>query len=94
MAETNDERLWRIARKRAEFRKSLYSYVVVNLFMWLIWWFTSGRITGLTGTPWPVWVMLGMGFSIALKYFDAYKGSKSDLTDEEYDRIKRERNGL
>lgn len=93
MSETNDDRLLRLARKRADFRKSLYSYVVVNLFMWLIWWFTVGRITGFTGYPWPIWVMIGWGFGLAKQYFDVYKGNKKDLEDEEYEKLKKEQEG-
>jgi hypothetical protein len=44
--EPKDERLWRIARKRASFRKSLYSYLVICAFLWGIWWFTKGSETG------------------------------------------------
>jgi hypothetical protein len=93
MTETNDDRLWRIARKRADFRRNLYSYVAVNLFLWLVWWFTTGRITGFNGYPWPIWVMLGWGLSLAKQYFDAYKGDKKDLADEEYEKLKRQQEG-
>lgn len=88
--ETNDERLLRIARKRAGFRKSVYSYVVVIVFLWTIWWITTGRITGFTGYPWPVWVMLGWGLSLAMQYFKAYKGNKKDLANEEYEKLKKQ----
>ena len=90
MADINDDRLWRIARQRAQFRKSLYSYVVVILFMWVIWWITTGRVTGFTGYPWPVWVMLGWGVSLAMQYFKAYQGNKRDLADEEYQKLKQQ----
>lgn len=88
MNESNDDKLWRIARRRAEFRKALYSYIIVNVFMWLIWWITTGRFTGFNGYPWPVWVMLGWGISLAMQYFKAYKGSRQDIADEEYEKLK------
>ncbi len=72
MEQQKDEPLWRIARKRAEFRKSLYSYLVINTFFWLIWWFTAGRYSGLKGYPWPIWLMLGWGVALAFQYFNAY----------------------
>lgn len=90
MTETNDENLRRIALRRVNFRKSLYSYIVLIAFMWIIWWLTTGRITGFTGYPWPVWVMLGWGISLVMKYLKAYKGSKKDLAEEEYKKLKSE----
>ena len=90
MNDTKDDQLWRILRKRAEFRRSLYSYIIVNLFLWAIWWITTGNKTGFTGYPWPVWVMLGWGISLAKQYFDAYKGNRNDLTEQEYEKLKKE----
>jgi hypothetical protein len=74
--ETNDESLRRIALKRANFRKHLSSYIVVMLFLWVIWWFTTGKITGFTGYPWPMWLMLGWGVSLVIQYFKAYKSDR------------------
>ena len=89
MEPNKDERLWRMASKRASFRKSLYSYIIVIAFFWAIWWFSSGRIHGFRGYPWPVWVMLGWGIGIAFQYFEAYNGNKQDLTEQEYEKLKR-----
>ena len=86
-----DENLWRIARKRANFRRSFYTYIVINALLWGIWWFTSGQKNGLHGYPWPIWVMLGWGIGIAFQYFGAYHGSKQDLQEEEYEKLKREK---
>lgn len=89
MTETNDDRLWRMARKRAEFRRSLYSYFVINIFLWLVWWFTAGKTAGFSGFPWPAWVSLGWGVDVAMKYYAAYYGNHKDLTEREYERLKR-----
>jgi len=88
MEPNKDERLWRMATKRAAFRKSLYSYLIVNAFLWAIWWITGGRYNGHS-YPWPVWVMLGWGIGIAFQYFNAYNGDKRDLAEEEYEKLKR-----
>jgi len=90
MSETDDDRLWRIARKRANFRKKLFSNIAVVIFLWLVWWFTTGKITGFTGYPWPIWIMLGLGLGLAKQYFTAYKGNKQDLADEEFEKLKRQ----
>jgi hypothetical protein len=90
MEPANDERLWQIARKRAGFRRSLYSYIVLNAFLWCVWWFTTGRGGYTHRYPWPIWVMLGWGVALGFQYFDAYNGSKQDLTEQEYQKLKRE----
>ncbi len=86
-----DEQLWRIARKRANFRRSFFVYIVINAFLWGVWWFTTGRNSGVRGYPWPIWVMLGWGIGIAFQYFDAYHGSKQDLEQQEYEKLKKEK---
>ena len=88
MDEQRDEKLWRIARKRVEFRKSLYSYIIVNTFLWFVWWF-SGAGFGFFGAPWPVWVMLGWGIGLAMQYYEAYHSDKSDMAEREYEKLKR-----
>lgn len=89
MEQSSDERLWRIARKRASFKKSLFSYLILNAFFWAIWWFTRGRYTGFHGYPWPIWTMLGWGLGLGFQYFDAYNGTKDDLAIEEFKKMKR-----
>lgn len=89
--EFRDEQLWHIAQKRAKFRRRLFTYIVINAFLWGIWWFTVGRYDGFRGYPWPIWVMLGWGIALAFNYFDAYQGSKEDIAQQEYEKLKKER---
>ncbi|HYF32148.1 MAG TPA: 2TM domain-containing protein [Chitinophagaceae bacterium] len=89
---SRDEQLWKIARKRANFKRSLLMYIVINLFLWVIWWFSSGRDEGWNGFPWPIWVMLGWGIGIVMQYFDAYGRNREDMTEREYKKLK-ERQG-
>jgi hypothetical protein len=35
--------------------------------------------------------MLGWGVGIAFQYFDAYQGSKQELEQQEYEKLKREK---
>lgn len=86
-----DERLWKIAKKRAAFKQHLSTYVLVNLFLWAIWWFTSGQHGYNRGMPWPVWPMLGWGLGLGFNYFDAYgSADKQSAIEREYDKLKRE----
>ena len=88
MEEQRDERLWRMAKKRAAFQRSLVSYFIINAFLWAIWWFTAGRRGFGRHSPWPVWVMLAWGVGLVFQYLDAYGGSKTDLVEKEYDKLK------
>ncbi len=89
MEQPREEKLWKKARRRAEFRKNLYSYIVVNAFLWAIWWFTVGHL-GHFDFPWPLWVMLGLGIGLARQYYFAYYGDHDDLAAEkEYEKLKR-----
>jgi hypothetical protein len=89
--EQRDENLWRIAKKRAAFRKHLFTYMVIIGFLWGVWWFTIGRSRGFSGYPWPAWIMLVWGIGLGLNYFNAFHGSGEDLAQQEYEKLKRER---
>jgi 2TM domain len=86
-----DKELWRLARKRAAFRRHLISYFVINAFLWALWWLTVGRHGLRGGVPWPVWVMLGWGVALAFGYFNAYGDSSKRMTEKEYERLKKEK---
>ena len=91
MPDEKEDQLWRMARKRADFKKNLFSYLIICTFLWVVWWFTIGRISGRHGYPWPVWVMLGWGIGLAFQYFSAYNGSRKDLAQQEYEKLKKEK---
>lgn len=90
MEQQRDERLWRRARAIAAFKRNLFGYIVINLFLWAVWWFTAGAdyFEDMKGIPWPAWVSLGWGMGIAFHYFRAYHGSNRDIAIEEYKRLK------
>ena len=90
--EERDQELLKLARQRAHFQRSLVSYFVINAFLWTIWWFTTNNRT-LNGrhTPWPAWVMLGWGIGLVFQYLSAYGGSRQNLVDKEYEKLKKER---
>lgn len=90
MTDQKDEKLWRLAKKRASFKKSLFSYFVVNTFLWFIYWYSHDwKIEMSEGIPWPLWVMIGWGFGLAFQYFEAYSGDKVDLAEKEYEKLKK-----
>ena len=88
-----DAALWEIAMKRAKFKKSLVAYVIVNIFLWCLWYFQGHDfITKFNRWPWPLWVTLGWGVGIAFQYSDAYISPKSISVQNEYDKLKNKSN--
>jgi hypothetical protein len=89
---TSDERLWKIARKRATFKRHLTIYIVINLFLWAIWWFSTESRGIYTGPiPWPLWSSLGWGLGLAFNYLDAYGSpDKQSAIEKEYEKLKAE----
>lgn len=81
-----DEKLWKIARRRAEFKKHLLVYLVVNFFLWGIWFINSITIGHFTYI-WPIWVTLGWGIGVTFNYIGAYTGFKDSMTEREYEKL-------
>lgn len=94
--EGKDPVLWEIAQKRAAFRKHLITYLIVNAFLWAIWYLTIGRHSGTDvlrsinagSIPWPVWPTLGWGIGLAFNYAGAYMFHKSNTVESEYQKLK------
>jgi hypothetical protein len=86
--EQRDARLWKLAMKRASFKRQLTSYVLVNGFLWFIWWWGAGSHVG--GIPWPIYPTAGWGLGLAFTYFDAYGSDKNTLAEKEYERLRKE----
>ncbi len=87
--ENRDEQLWRIAKKRAGFKKQLVSYIIINGFLWVIWWLTQGPNNYKNeGIPWPIWSTLGWGVGLAFSYYNAYHDNRENDTMREYHKLK------
>jgi hypothetical protein len=83
--EPRDEGLWAIARKRAAFRRHLFTYLVVNSFLWIIWAIRGNDYGSIF--PWPVWPTLGWGIGLALNFADAFLFHTGNSVEEEYHRL-------
>jgi multidrug transporter EmrE-like cation transporter len=83
-----DEKLWQLAKRRAAFQESLISFMVVSAICWAVWYFTAGMRGINVGTPWPLWVMLGLGIAVGIKFIRAYKTDTETLTEQEYNKLK------
>jgi len=83
-----DEILWAVAKKRASFKKSLVTYLIVNTFLWILW-AIGDKDNTYSILPWPIWSTIGWGFGIAFQYANAYIfHSKMDAVEKEYEKLK------
>ena len=85
---SKDNELWVIAKRRASFKISAFSYVTVNFMLVAIWYFTTGPGSYF----WPIWPMLGWGIGIATQYFHAYHGTDIFSAQKEYEKLKNQQN--
>lgn len=85
--EPKDKELWEIAQKRASFKTHLMTYLLVNIFLWIIWAINGAeRYDGVI--PWPLWASLGWGIGIVSHYLGAYVYPKSNSVEREYEKLK------
>ena len=59
--EERDRKLWVLAKKRVRFKKHLATYIIINAFLWALWWITDGHRREELNLmeAWPVWCSLG-----------------------------------
>ena len=83
-SKVRDEALWQLAKRRAGFKISAVTYILVNCLLIVIWYFTSGPSSYF----WPIWSMLGWGIGVSAQYFSAYHGSEIFSIEREYEKLK------
>ena len=90
--EGKDPILWDIAQKRAGFIKHASTYVIINAFLWAIWYFGNSPLEfgRANSYPWPIWSTLGWGVGLAFHYASAYVFPKSSATEREYEKLKKQ----
>lgn len=85
-----DPKLWQRAQRRASFKTHFATYVIINIFLWLLWFFGGGR-TGSSGLPWPAWPALGWGIGLAFHYLGAYGTAYPNNVEKEYEKLMNEK---
>lgn len=84
-----DEQLWKLAKKRAGFKRHLVAYVIINIFLWAIWYFSPPHHYNYSWNfPWPLWTTLGWGVGLAFNYAGAYLYTRDDQAEIEYQKLK------
>ncbi|MBK9285852.1 MAG: 2TM domain-containing protein [Sphingobacteriaceae bacterium] len=92
LQDEKDRILWKQAKKRVEFRNHLYTYLVVNTFLWVLW-FITGKEKEDGGIPWPLFCTLGWGFGLFWHFIGAYilKTGTSQI-EKEFQKLKEQQN--
>jgi len=86
--DVKDRELWKLAKKRAGFKRHLYIYLVINLFLWAVWYFISGGYHYRSVFPWPAWTTMGWGLGLAFHYAGTYVFPESHSVEREYQKLK------
>lgn len=81
-----NDKLWKLAKRRAEFKKHLLVYLVINIFLWGIWLISGAKIGG-GYFPWPAFVSFGWGIGLAFNFIGAYTGYKDTMVENEYNKL-------
>ena len=87
--EERDRQLYEEAKARVGFKTHLRTYIIINIFCWVIWFFT-GETYDRHGIPWPAYTLVGWGIGLGFHYLKAYH-SKSSAIDREYEKLKNKR---
>jgi hypothetical protein len=86
--EERDQKLWRLAKKRVGFKNHLATYLIINGFLWGLWYFTDYS-RGEFGVPWPVFTSLGWGIGLMFHFLGAYVFmDKHEQVEREYEKLK------
>ena len=93
-AQLSDEEILKIAKKRVEEKKGFFVhlcvYIVVNIGLVLLWWWTSGG----SGHPWFVWTLGGWGIGLIFHALGVFVFNKETSwerkeIEKEVERIKK-----
>ncbi|MDZ4665741.1 MAG: 2TM domain-containing protein [Bacteroidota bacterium] len=85
-----ERQLWKQAKKRVGFKRQLAAYMIVNTFLWVLWFIgdKNETITSIEFAPWPLWCTLGWGIGLVFSYFDAFVFNKPDSIEREFEKLK------
>jgi 2TM domain len=92
--EGKDPILWEIAQKRASFKTHAVTYIIVNAFLWGIWFLSNNHHHldfdnyGWHHFPWPLWSTLGWGIGLAFHFAGAYIFPRANSVENEYEKLK------
>jgi hypothetical protein len=80
--ETKDEKLWKLAKKKASLKITGILYVLIVFVLWVFW------LLGDTKYMWPKWPMLGLSIAYFFQYIAIYQLDYETLAEKEYKKLK------
>lgn len=95
-----EKMLWKQAKKRVGFRRHLFTYLIINVFVWVMYfmrhdsWGMEMDITenDPTGKHFhfggPIFMTLGWGIGLAFHAYGTYFGSSYSAVEKEYEKLK------
>jgi len=82
--EAKDEKLWKLAKKKAALKITRTLYVLIIIVLWGFW------LLGDTKYMWPKWPMLGLFIAYFFQYIAVYQLDHETLAEKEYKKLKRD----
>jgi hypothetical protein len=95
-----EKMLWKQAKKRVGFRRHLYTFLIINAFVWILHflrvddWENHVQVIKDHGPGdhfhfgGPIFMTLGWGIGLAFHYYGAYHGSSYNAVEKEYEKLK------
>ena len=80
-----EEELREEAKKRIGFKAHLSAYIIVNIFLWGLWFVTSP-----TAYKWPIWPTMGWAVGLAFHYVSVYHINSFFSVEKEMDKLRNE----
>lgn len=65
------------------FKRHLFSYIIVNAFLIVIWLISALASGGGAWFPWFVFVLVGWGFGLGFHAYNVYGGGEDEAKREE-----------
>ncbi|HET8963023.1 MAG TPA: 2TM domain-containing protein [Chitinophagales bacterium] len=82
----DEEKMWKMAEKRIAFKRHLFAYIVINIFLVGLWYFSNYK-QGENAGFWFIYPLFGWGIGLAFNYWSAYHDDIGAV-DKEYNKIK------
>jgi hypothetical protein len=67
-------------------------YIIINAFLWLLWYFSINEDDKDTGAPWPIFCTLGWGVGVLFNFLGAYVFSKINAVEKEFEKLRSKNN--
>ena len=87
----HDPELWELAKRRASFRTHAITYLVINAFLWILWWVTTDGGDRGGRVPWAIYPTLGWGVGLLFHYLGAFVFERYNRVEDEYNKLLNDR---